>query len=97
MRKAEELSITIAPACAATGAHSLLADAPAEKSAMSTPLKISADGTSVTNSRPLKVITSPRLRGEASGTSSLTGKLRSSSTLIMVLPTRPVAPRTATR
>ena len=39
MRKAEELSITIAPAARAAGANSRLRVAPALKKAMSTPLK----------------------------------------------------------
>ena len=42
MRKADELSITIAPAASAAGANSRLRVAPALKKAMSTPLKESA-------------------------------------------------------
>lgn len=40
MRKAEELSTTVQPAAAATGAYFLEMDPPAEKSAMSQPLKL---------------------------------------------------------
>ena len=39
IRQAEELSITIAPACAKAGAHSLDVEPPAENSAMSIPVK----------------------------------------------------------
>ena len=39
MRKADELSITTAPAALAAGTNSRLRVAPAEKKAMSTPLK----------------------------------------------------------
>ena len=42
MRKADELSITIAPAARAAGANSRLRPAPALKKAMSMPLKQSA-------------------------------------------------------
>ena len=42
MRKADELSITTAPASLAAGTNSRLRVAPAEKKAMSTPLNASA-------------------------------------------------------
>ena len=45
---------------------------------------------------PLSLTVLPSERLLASGNSSLTGKSRSSRTLIMVSPTRPVAPSTAT-
>jgi hypothetical protein len=58
----------------------------------------SNDSTSMTGTRlPWKLTSLPSERLLASGNSSLTGKFRSSSTLIMVSPTRPVAPSTATR
>jgi hypothetical protein len=53
MRKAEELSITIAPAARAAGANSRLRVAPALKKAMSTSLKESGFSSSTLQALPL--------------------------------------------
>ena len=99
MRQALELSITTAPAFAAMGPYSLETDAPAEKSAMSTPAKDS--GPSVWTSTcppglPAKGSFCPALRALASATSQSTGNFRCSRTRSISRPTAPVAPTTAT-
>src|SRR5660397_224351 len=96
MRQAEELSTTTQPASRAMGAYSLETAPPAEKRAMSTPLKRSGDSSRHSTSSPLKASLFPAERSEANGTSSCRGKSRSSSMLNISRPTAPVAPTTAT-
>src|SRR5680860_1386130 len=81
MRQAEELSTTTQPASRAMGAYSLETAPPAEKRAMSTPLKRSGDSSRHSTSSPLKASLFPAERSEANGTSSRRGKSRSSSML----------------
>src|SRR5690606_15265688 len=95
-RKAEEWSITTAPAAANFGAYCRDTSPPAENRAKSTP-----EGSNVARSRTstssLPNATSPPAeRSLARATSSETGNLRSASTDNMVSPTAPVAPTTAT-
>src|SRR3546814_434294 len=95
-RKAEELSITTAPAAANFGAYSFETAPPAENSAMSTPAgsKLARSWTS-TSSSP-KATYPPADRSLASATISPTGNPRSASTDSITSPTAPVAPTTAT-
>src|SRR5262245_32530359 len=95
MRKADELSITTAPAALAAGTNSRLRVAPAEKKAMSTPLKASAVSSSTLCGLPLNSSVLPTERFEASGFRPATGKLRRSRTRRLSTPTAPVAPTTA--
>ena len=95
IRQALELSTTAHPRAAASGARRRLTSAPALKSAISTPLKASGVASATGTCSPRKVTLRPAAEA-ASGTSLRTGKLRSSRTLIIVRPTRPVAPTTAT-
>ena len=95
MRHCEELSTTRQPRLAASGARSLETEPPALKSAMSTPWNASGVATSTGHSLPPNVIVRPSAF-EARGMRVPTGKPRCSSTAIIVRPTRPVAPTTAT-
>ena len=96
MRKAEELSTTIAPAATAAGANSLEIEPPAEKRAISMPLKLSFVSSSTLYFWPLYSIVLPADRADASSLRFLMGKLRSASTVRNSSPTAPVAPTTAT-
>ena len=85
------------PAAAAFGAYSRDTSPPAENKPICARAKSNV-ATSITGMcRPRNWTRLPIERLLASGNSSDTGKSRSSSTLIMVSPTRPVAPSTATR
>src|SRR6266851_6154157 len=95
MRKADELSITIAPAARAAGANSRLRPAPALKKAMSMPLKESAFSSSTLQALPLNSSVLPAERAEASSLSEPTGKFRRSRTRRISMPTAPVAPTMA--
>ncbi len=95
MRHWAELSMTTAPRAAASGASTRETSPPAENSAMSTPSKASGLDTWTGHFRPANATERPS-GGDASGRSSATGKPRSASTVIIVCPTRPVAPHTAT-
>src|SRR3546814_6118927 len=88
-RKAEELSITTAPAAANFGAYSFETAPPAENSAMSTPAgsKLARSWTS-TSSSP-KATYPPADRSLASATISPTGHSRSASTDSITSPTAP--------
>src|SRR5687768_6258135 len=96
IRQADELSMTVAPRAAAWGARAREMSAPALKSAMSTPSKASGTASWISISRPSTRTTRPADRPEARSRSSPIGNARSPSTAIMVLPTAPVAPTTAT-
>ena len=95
MRKAEELSIAIAPAALAAGTNSRLRVAPALKKAMSMPLKASAVSSSTLWGLPRNSRVLPTERLEASSLRLATGKLRRSSTRKISTPTAPVAPTMA--
>ena len=79
MRKALELSITTAPAAAATGAHCFETEPPAEASTTSTPLKASALTGSIVSVWPFHSTVCPAERGEASKVSRPTGNWRSAN------------------
>ena len=65
MRNAEELSITIAPAAANLAANSRDDDAPAENSAMSSPLGSAVAASSTTMSVPFHGSVVPAERADA--------------------------------
>ena len=89
--------MTMQPAAAALGAYSRETSPPAENRPICAREK-SKVATSITGMcRPRNSTRLPSERLLASGNSSATGKSRSSSTLIIVSPTSPVAPSTATR
>ena len=81
IRQAEELSTTITPAAANAGASAREVVAPAEKSAMSSPLGSAVAASSTTTSRPANGSTVPAERAEAKKRISSTGKARSSEDL----------------
>ena len=96
MRKAEELSMTTAPAAAADGPYSREIPPPALKSAMSTPTNESCVSSSTTISLPRNNIVLPAERAEANSFSLLSGKFRCSRQSNISTPTAPVAPTIAT-
>src|SRR5581483_11577886 len=67
-----------------------------EKRAMSTPASASGLASATSSERPSTETTVPADRPEARSRSSRSGNSRSTRTEIIVLPTRPVAPTTAT-
>src|SRR6478736_4059037 len=96
MRKAEELSTTVAPARTASGAKRREVLLPAENSAMSTPRKL-VSVSSRTGSALLRNVSAlPAERTEANSRSSDSGKRRCSRQRISSRPTAPVAPTIAT-
>ena len=94
LRKADELSMTIAPAAANRGACTRDIVAPAENNAMSTPLgsAVSASSTSICCPRNSSFL--PCDRAEAKNRTAVAGKSRSSSSVRITWPTCPVAPTT---
>ena len=96
IRQAEELSTTVVPTSANLGAHSSEVPPPAEKMAMSGRAATASAMPITLYVRPLYVISLPTDFSEATGRSSVKGKLRSSSTWSILEPTKPVAPTTAT-
>ena len=96
IRQALELSTTTQPRLAASGASSLEVPPPAEKMAMSMPSKASGVASSTVMSRPATVMVVPAERADARRRSSVYGNRFSVRTWIMVRPTAPVAPTTAT-
>ena len=95
-RNALLLSTTSVPAFTAWGANSLLTVAPAEKSATSMPANDEGVSSRTGTSFFANVTVFPADRAEARRRSSPTGKRCSSRTCVIFLPTRPVAPTTAT-
>ena len=87
LRKALELSTTIAPASANTGASARDVVAPAENSATSSPLGSAVAASSTTISRPAYGSTVPADRAEAKNRMSPTGKPRSSRIWRIATPT----------
>ncbi len=96
IRHALELSMTVAPRATACGASSSEMSAPAEKRAMSTPSNASPTASPIWWVWPSIAIVRPADRPDASKRSSPTGNSRSLRTWIIVRPTTPVAPTTAT-
>ncbi len=96
IRQALELSTTTQPRLAASGASSFDVPPPAEKIAMSMPSKASGVASSTVMSRPATDMVVPAERADARRRSSVYGNCFSVRTWIMVRPTAPVAPTTAT-
>jgi hypothetical protein len=97
LRHADELSITIAPAAAATGASAREVDPPAEKNTMSSPEKSAVAASSTMTSTPCQGSLRPAQRADANSRSDSTGSARSSRQRRIRSPTRPVAPTMPTR
>ncbi len=96
MRKAEELSMTTAPAFTATGANFLEMAPPAENSAISTPSKERSESSSTTILWPRNPTVLPAERALASAFSLPTRKPRFSMMAMNSAPTAPVTPAMAT-
>ena len=96
MRKWLVLSTTTAPASTSLGAHSALTEPPAEERTTSRPWIDSSLSARHSSAEPFHSIRFPAERSEAKGTSSATGKPRSTRTSRIVVPTSPVAPTTPT-
>src|SRR6266581_4100236 len=96
MRNALVLSMTTALAATAAGANSFETDPPAEKKAMSIPLKLSLVSSSTVYVSPAKSTLLPAERLLASSFRFLMGKFRSARTMRNSWPTAPVAPAMAT-
>ncbi len=96
MRHADELSITVAPRFAASGASAFDVSPPALNSAMSTPSNASGVASSTSISRSPTVTRRPADRSDASRRRAVIGNCFSSRTWVIVRPTAPVAPTTAT-
>src|SRR5690606_29163411 len=96
-RKAEELSITTAPAAANRGACSFETSPPAANSAMSTPAGSNAARSCTSSSSSPKSTWPPAERLLASARTSDAGNRRSARIDSIASPTAPVAPTTATR
>src|SRR5512143_2551906 len=96
IRQAAELSMTVAPWATAAGVRSRDTSPPAENRAMSTPSNADGTASPISSERPSRRTLCPADRPEARRRSSPTGKSRSLRTWIIVRPTTPVAPTTAT-
>ena len=96
IRHAEELSITVIPAAANFGARSSEVPPPAENKARSGFAAIASSAEIIVYFFPLNSISLPIDFSEATGNNSVTGKFLSSSICNILLPTKPVAPTTAT-
>ena len=96
IRKAEELSITTAPALTAAGENFREVLLPAENSAMSTPSNDFSVSSSITILSPRKSMVLPAERALASALSLRTGKARLSMVAMNSAPTAPVTPAMAT-
>src|SRR5688572_8562703 len=96
MRQADELSMTVMPASANLGAHSRLVLPPAEKRATAGLAAIASVILATLYFFPLYSTSLPTDFSEATGISSVTGKFLSASICNILVPTKPVAPTTAT-
>ena len=96
IRHALELSITVIPAAANCGASSSEVLPPAENIATPGFAAIASEALTIFYCLFFKVIYFHIDLSEATGTSSSTGKFLSANTCNILLPTRPVAPTTAT-
>ena len=88
--------MTVAPRLAASGASACEVSPPALKSAMSTPSKASGVASRTSTWVPATSTIRPALRALARRRTSVYGKARSWRARIIVPPTTPVAPTTAT-
>src|SRR3954471_19538468 len=95
IRKAEELSITTAPAFTAIGANFREMPEPAENSAISTPSNEVSVSSSITILSPRKLMALPAERALASALSLPTRKPRRSMVAMNSAPTAPVTPAMA--
>ena len=84
------------PAAAYLGAHSSEVLPPAENIATAGLAAIPSSILTTLYAFPLNCTSLPTDLSDATGTISVTGKLRSASTCNIFVPTRPVAPTTAT-
>src|SRR5579885_1756450 len=96
IRQALELSITTIPASANLGASSFEVAPPAENKATAGFFEIAVCQSTTVYSLPLKTIFFPTDLSEATGINSVTGNFLSARTCNILLPTKPVAPTTAT-
>ena len=94
--QALELSMTTIPASANFGAHSKDVLPPAENNAMAGFALIASCALTTLYFSPLNSISIPIDLSDATGINSVTGKLRSARTCNIFVPTKPVAPTTAT-
>src|SRR6202008_4504443 len=94
--QAEELSITVIPASANFGAHSNEVLPPAEKIATAGFNAIASVMLTTLYFFPLYSTSLPTDLSEATGINSVTGKFLSARTCSIFVPTKPVAPTTAT-
>src|ERR1043165_5010167 len=93
---ADELSITVVPTSANFGAHSNEVPPPAEKIATTGFLAIASVMPTTLYFFPLNSTSFPIDLSDATGINSVTGKLLSANTCSILVPTKPVAPTTAT-
>src|SRR5213075_2316542 len=93
---AEELSTTVIPASANFGAHSNDVLPPAEKMATAGFAAIASVILTTLYFLPLNTTSFPTDLSEATGINSVTGKFLSANTCNIFVPTKPVAPTTAT-
>src|SRR6186713_854042 len=96
MRQAEELSMTVMPAAANFGAHSREVLPPAENKATAGLAAIASVALTILYFFPLNSTSLPIDLSDATGISSVTGKFLSANTSNILVPTKPVAPTTAT-
>ena len=96
MRQALELSITVIPAAANNGASSKEVLPPAEKIATFGLAAIASAYPTMVYFLPLNSTCLPIDFSEATGIISVTGKFLSANTCNILVPTKPVAPTTAT-
>src|SRR6185436_12979165 len=90
------LSITVMPASANFGAHSNEVLPPAENIATAGFAAMPSAMLTTLYCLPLNVTSLPTDLSDATGTNSVTGKFLSANTCNIFVPTRPVAPTTAT-
>src|SRR6056297_1981801 len=95
IRQADELSITVIPALANSGAHFNEISPPAEKMAISGFNEIACSIPTTSISALLYLTFFPIDFSEATGITVSHGNFLSSNTLSITLPTKPVAPTTA--
>ena len=93
---ADELSITVMPASAKAGAHCNEVPPPAENNATAGFMSIAVCMLTTLYCFPLNATSLPTDFSEATGINSVTGKFLSAKTCNILVPTKPVAPTTAT-
>ena len=95
IRQTDELSITVVPTCANLGAHSKEVSPPAENMAMVGLAFTASSMAIILRALFLNKSCLPTDFFEATSSSSVTGKFRSSRSFSITVPTIPVAPITA--